>query len=450
MSLCIKNAKLRGEPELKDIYIDEGLIEKISPVLPELKGSGVFESLGAVDSVSGDEYVIDLIPGADTIDACGNLVTPPFVDSHVHLDAAPASGQLHGGSVSGALPEVRGIRGEQMAGLRKEVIKASATEVAKWYAANGVLHIRTHADTTDPTLAAVESLLDVRYALRDIIDIQVVGFPRSGIYTDRANLDLLKEAIRMGVDAVGGAPNMERTHEDGVRDVETVYELAEAEGKLVDIHVDETGDPQSRFVEVMERESVTRDYGARSAASHACSMHNYDDDYACKLIGSIAEAGISVITNPFDDSVLRNGRDGYPPRRGAARVDELAAAGVNVSIGHDSIVDQRYLMGTGSMLATANLLMHMAHMNSSAHMPKLFDMITVNSARLMCLEGYGLEPGNQADLVILDGRSEEEALRLRSECLYVIRKGNVLCKTDPARRRLRMNETFEELVDFKM
>jgi cytosine deaminase len=431
MSIYIKNAKLRGEKTLRNIFIDDGKIQKISP---------------ADDVPSG----VDNVPaGADVIDAAGNLASPPFVDPHVHLDAVLVSGLLPRSNESGTLLEAIDIWSEWKEGLTKDIIKSNALEAAKWYAANGVLRVRTHADTTDPTLLTVESLLEVRDELKDIIDIQVVGFPQNGIYTDPANRDLLRESIRMGIDVVGGAPHIEYTHEDGVRDVETVYELAEADGKLIDIHIDETGDPNSRFIEVMVKESILRDYGARSAASHACAMHNYNNDYAFKLIGNIAKAGFSVITNPFDNSVLQNRRDGYPRHRGSTRVDELVSAGVNVAIGHDSIMDPWYSMGTGNMIAAANLLMHLAQMNGSSQIPQLFDMITVNSARLMCLDDYGIDEGKQADLVILDGRSEDEVIRLRSECLYVIRKGRVLCKTEPPKRQLYMSDKPEP-VDFKL
>lgn len=424
MSILIKNAKLRNKDQLQSILIKDGK----------------FKTIGENIDVPAD---------AEVIDAEGNMVSPPIIDPHVHLDAVLVSGKLKRNNESGTLLEAIDIWSEWKADLTKDIIKSNALEVAKWYAANGVLRVRTHADTTDPTLLTVESLLEVKEEVKDIIDIQIVGFPQNGIFTAPENLDLLKEAIRMGIDVVGGAPHIEYTREDGVKDVETVYDLAVANNKLIDIHIDETGDPQSRFVEIMVKESINRDYGAQSTASHTTAMHNYNNDYAFKLIGNLAKAGINMITNPFDNSVLQNRTDGYPRRRGSTRVDELTAAGVNVSIGHDSIMDPWYSMGTGNMVAAANLLMHLVQMNGASQIPQLFDMITDNSAKTMCLDDYGIEEGKQADMVIFDGRNEEEIVRLRSECLYVIRKGKVICRTEPAKRHLDAFNT-KELVDFKL
>lgn len=424
MSIFIKNAKLRNSDELQSILIEDGK----------------FQSIGKN---------IEAPAVAEIIDAKGMMVSPPIIDPHVHLDAVLVSGKLKRNNESGTLLEAIDIWSEWKQDLTKDIIKTNALEVAKWYAANGVLRVRTHADTTDPTLLTVESLLEVKEEVKDIIDLQIVGFPQNGIFTDPKNLELLEESIRMGIDVIGGAPHIEYTREDGVKDVETVYNLAEKYDKLIDIHIDETGDPQSRFVEIMVKESINRGYGTKSTASHTTAMHNYNNDYAFKLIGNLAKAQINMITNPFDNSVLQNRTDGYPRKRGSTRVDELTNAGVNVSIGHDSIMDPWYSMGTGNMVAAANLLMHLVQMNGASQIPQLFDMITDNSAKTMCLDNYGIKEGNQADMVIFDGRNEEEIVRLRSECLYVIRKGEIICQTEPAKRQLNAFGV-SELVDFKL
>ncbi len=422
-SILIKNAKLRNTRGLRQILINGGRFEKIAEKIES--------------------------PGAEVIDAAGNLVTPPLVDPHVHLDAVLSAGKLARGNESGTLIEAINIWSEWKAGLTEEIIMENAREVIRWYVANGVLRVRTHADCTDPTLRTVKCLLELRDEVKDYVDIQVVAFPQNGIYTDPGYIDLFKKAIDMGVDVVGGAPHLELTREDGVKDVETVYEAAEKNDRLIDIHIDETGDDHSRFVEVMAKENILRGFGSRATASHTTAMHNYNNDYAFKLIGNIAKADLNMITNPFDNSVLQNRLDGYPRRRGHTRVDQMLENGINVSIGHDSIMDPWYSMGKGSMIAAANLLMHTAHMNGAAQIPQLFDMITYNSAKTMHLDDYGIEEGNQADLVIFDGRDEAEIIRLNSECLYVIRKGKVIAETKPAERKVTLGSETEN-VTFKL
>ena len=214
---------------------------------------------------------------------------------------------------------------------------------------------------------------------------------------------------------------------------------------MVDIHIDETGDPQSRFVEVMAKESINRQMGAVSTASHTTAMHNYNNDYAHKLIGFIAKAGMSMITNPFDNSVLQNRLDGYPRKRGHTRVDEMLDRGINVCIGHDSIMDPWYSMGYGNMVQAAFLLAHTAHMNGAAQLQQLFDMITINSARCMCLDNYGIREGNQADLIIFDVKTVDDAIRLQPTVTHVIRKGELICESTPAVRQLKFKD---ETVNF--
>ena len=423
-SLLIKNARLRGQDGLKWILMENG---KISRIAEEIQAENI-----------------------EVVDAYGNLVLPPFVDPHVHLDAVLSAGDLSRPNKSGTLLEAIDIWGERKPFLTKEILKDNAREVVKWYIANGVLRVRTHADCSDPTLITVESLVELREEVKALIDIQVVAFPQDGIYTKPDGEALLRKALEIGADVVGGAPHIEYTREDGVRDVETVYRLAEEFDRLIDIHIDETGDPHSRFIEVMAKENINRCWQGRAAASHTTAMHNYNNDYAFKLLGILKKADMNMITNPFDNSVLQNRTDGYPRKRGHTRVDELLERGVNVCIGHDSIIDPWYSMGKGSMIAAANLLAHTAHLNGHDQITELMDMITGRSARTMQIEGqYGLEVGKPADIVILDARNDAEAVRLNSECLYVIRKGKIISKTEPAVRTLYIKEGTET-VDFKL
>lgn len=424
ISLLIKNAALRGHVGLKSILLENGKISKIATTI-------------AAENL-------------EVIDAKGNLVMPPFVDPHVHMDAVLSVGDLSRPNKSGTLLEAIDIWGERKPFLTKEILKTNAREMIKWYIANGVLRIRTHADASDPTLLTVESLVELRDEVKDLIDIQVVAFPQNGIFTSAEGVSLMIRSIEMGVDVVGGAPHIEFTREDGVLDVQYVYQLAEKYNKLIDIHIDETGDPHSRFVEVMAKENIIRGCQGRAAASHTTAMHNYNNDYAFKLIGNLYKAEMNMITNPFDNSVLQNRTDGYPRKRGHTRVDELLARGVNVCIGHDSIMDPWYSMGKGNMIAAANLLAHTAHMNGHDQITMLMDMITTKSAKTMLInDTYGIEEGKPADIIILDARNDAEAVRLTSECLYVIRKGKVICKTEPSIRTLKIGSS-SELVDFKL
>ncbi len=424
MDLIIRNAKLRNSESLVDIGIEDGKIVLINE-----------------EQINSDTKKV--------IDAKGNLVTPPFCDPHVHMDAVLSVGDPRY-NMSGTLLEGIQIWGERKPYLTKEIIKENAIKAIKWEVANGVLKIRTHADASDPTLLTVESLLEVKEEMKDLVDMQIVAFPQDGIFTSEIGEDLMEKAMAMGADVVGSIPHNELTREDGVKSVEYGFDLAQRYDALIDMHVDETGDDQSRFLEVMAKETINRKMHGKVTASHTTAMHNYNNDYAFKLLGILKRADMQMITNPFDNSVLQNRTDGYPRRRGHTRVDEMLARGINVCIGHDSIMDPWYPMGKGSMLQAANLLLHYAHMSGYDQVPQLYDMITINSAKSMDIQDdYEIEVGNTADMIILDTDTEFDAIRLMSECLYVIRKGNVVSETTPAKREVtHENQSYD--IDFKL
>ena len=423
MDLIIRNANLPGGRGPVDIAIAGEFILKIAPSIPE--------------------------KGRQEIDAIGKLVSAPFCDPHLHLDAVLTVGDPRYNE-SGTLLEGIQIWGERKPYLTKKSLVENAKEAVLWEFANGVQFIRTHADTTDPTLLTVEALLEVKDAVKDLVEIQIVAFPQDAVYTSLDGEKLMRRAMDMGCDVVGGAPHLEYTREDGVKQVEFAFALAEKYGALIDIHCDETGDDQSRFVEVMLKLAMRTDLREKVSASHTTAMHNYNNDYAFKLIGIAARSGVNFITNPYDNSVLQNRTDGYPRWRGHTRVDELEARGVNVSIGHDSIMDPWYPMGTGNMLHAANLLMHFAHMSGYAQIPRLFSMITDNTAKTMQIQDrYGLVEGKVANLVILDAPNEFEAIRLLPVCLYNIRKGKISLISKPAERNLAFAGIGRN-IDFKV
>ncbi|HZK33049.1 MAG TPA: cytosine deaminase [Tissierellaceae bacterium] len=423
MDLIIRNAKIKDLDYLVDIGIENGTFKEIQKNLS--------------------------IKSSNEIDALGNLVTPPFIESHVHLDSSQTVGDPRYNE-SGTLLEGIQIWSEKKENLSKEEIKKNAIETIKWEIANGVLKLRTHTDSTEKNLMTLEALLEVKEEMKEFIDIQIVAFPQDGIFAYKGMDELLVEAIKMGADVIGGIPQVELTREDGIKSIEYIFKLANKYNKLIDIHTDETGDDHSRFIEVIAKHTIANGMEGLVTASHTTAMHNYNNDYASKLIGNLSRANVNIVTNPSSNAILQNRLDGYPRKRGHTRVDELLANNVNVSIGNDNIMDPFGPLGKGNMLQAAHILLHTAHLSGNKQILSLFDMITKNGAQTLKEEkGYGIKVGNQADLVILDAKDEKEAIRLTSECLYVIRKGKVISKTEPAKRNLKLNdEEFE--IDFKV
>jgi len=365
------------------------------------------------------------------IDARGGLLTPALVEPHIHLDAVLTVGQPRH-NLSGSLFEGIAIWGERVKDLTVEDVKHRVAQVLRWQVANGVLFVRSHVDVCDPKLTALRAMLEVKQEFADQITLQLVAFPQQGIQSFPDGEGLMRRAVELGVDAVGGIPHFELTREYGEQSVKYAMALAHEFNKLVDIHCDETDDDQSRFLEVLAAETIRLEMQGRVTASHTTAMHSYNNAYAGRLIVNVRRAGLHMVTNPLDNAVLQGRFDHYPIRRGHTRVKELLAAGVNVCLGHDSVMDPWYPLGKADPLQAAFTLAHYGQMSGYEELRTLIDMITVNGARALELRDYGLEPGCRADLVLFDAPTESDAIRLMASRRLVIRGGKVVARTEPA------------------
>ena len=373
----------------------------------------------------------------ETVDAKGFLLSPPFCDPHFHLDATLSHG-LPRINASGTLLEGIQLWGELKPLLNAEDLVARALAYCDWAVARGLLAIRSHVDTSDPSLLPVRALLDVKKRVAGYIDLQLVAFPQDGVLRAKGGLDNLQRALDLGVDIVGGIPHFERTMSEGAASVKLLCELAAARGKRVDMHCDETDDPLSRHIETLAFEAQRLGLQGRVNASHCTSMHSMDNYYASKLLPLVAGSGVSVVANPLVNITLQGRHDSYPRRRGMTRVPELLAAGVNVAFGHDCVLDPWYGMGSADMLEVAHMGLHVAQMTSRQGIRDCFDAVTVNAAKVMQLDGYGLEPGCDASFVLLQAGDPAEAIRLRANRLQVWRKGKLLAQAPPVTTALRL------------
>ena len=364
-------------------------------------------------------------PAHDVIDAQGLLVSPPFVDAHFHMDATLSYG-LPRVNQSGTLLEGIALWGELKPLLTQEALVERALTYCDWAVGKGLLAIRSHVDICDPRLLAVEALLEVKRRVAPYLDLQLVAFPQDGVLRDPQGMDKLKRALAMGVDVVGGIPHFERTMGEGALSVKLLCELAASQGKLVDMHCDESDDPLSRHIETLTFETQRLGLQGRVTGSHLTSMHSMDNYYVSKLLPLMAQAQINVVSNPLINITLQGRHDTYPKRRGMTRVPELLAHGITVAFGQDCVMDPWYSLGSGDMLEVASMGLHVAQMTSQAAMRQCFESITTHPARIMQLEGYGLAAGCHADFVLLQARDPVEAIRLRAARLKVFRRGKMI------------------------
>ncbi|WP_114811446.1 amidohydrolase family protein [Paraburkholderia kururiensis] len=384
----------------------------------------------------------------EEIDAAGSLVSPPFVDAHFHMDATLSYG-LPRVNASGTLLEGIALWGELKPQLTQEALVERALEYCDWAVARGLLAIRSHVDVCDSRLLAVEALLEVKRRVAPYLDLQLVAFPQDGLLRSPGAFDNLKRAIAMGVDVVGGIPHFERTMADGAESVRLLCEFAAQQGLRVDMHCDESDDPLSRHIETLAAQTHRLGLHGRVAGSHLTSMHSMDNYYVSKLLPLMREAGVAAIANPLINITLQGRSDTYPKRRGMTRVPELAAAGIDVAFGHDCVMDPWYSLGSGDMLEVAHMGLHVAQMTGQDAMRAAFDMVTVNPARILGLEGYGIAPGCEANCVVLDARDPVEAIRLRATRLAVVRRGKVVSRMPAARATLALEGRPHE-TDFRL
>lgn len=421
LDLIIRNANLPDGRKGIDIAVKNGRIVEVGPRLPM-------------------EAIRD-------IDAEGCLVTPPFVESHFHLDSTLSYGRPRVNE-SGTLLEGIEVWRELKTQLTVENIKARAWELCRWAIARGTLAIRSHVDVSDERLLAVQALLELREEIKSYIDLQLVAFPQDGYFRYGPNAVNLERALDMGVDVVGGIPHFERTAGEGAASIKALCELAAERHLRVDMHCDESDDPSSRHIETLTFHTQRLGLHGRVTGSHLASMHSMDNYYVSKLIPLMAEAQMHVVANPLINITLQGRHDTYPKRRGMTRVKELMEAGINVALGHDALMDPWYSFGSHDMLEVAHMALHVAQMTGVDQMQQMFAAVTTNGAKALGLERYGLEPGCHADMVVLQASNPHEALRLKPARLFVIRHGTIIAQTPPVVSRVELTDRAFD-VDFR-
>ena len=398
---AIVNARLPGETGLYRVEISAGRFSRIEP------------------------QSADVVAAADELDAGGNLLLPPFVEPHIHLDAALTAGQPRWNQ-SGTLFEGIECWGERKAMLSRDDVISRAEQTLKLFAAHGIQYVRTHVDVTDPQLTALRAMVEVRDRVREFVDLQIVAFPQEGILSFPGGKELMSDAVTVGADVIGGIPHFEFTRDYGVESVKLLMDLAEANDCLVDVHCDEIDDPQSRFLEVLAAEALSRDYGSRVTASHTCAMHSYEDAYCSRLFRLLGKSGLRFVALPTENLHLQGRFDGYPKRRGITRVPELLDAGLKVCFGQDSIRDPWYPMGNGNLLRTLDVGLHACHMLGMERIETALEIVTDNGAAALNLAEYGIAVGNPARCMVLNGTTAYEVLLNQSPVLASVRDGRCL------------------------
>ncbi|MGF1805893.1 cytosine deaminase [Aliivibrio sifiae] len=422
-NLLIKNVALRDQEGLFQILIQDGQFKTIVSNEQELAFSG------------------------DTLDAEGGLANAPFCEPHVHLDTTQTAGEPSW-NISGTLFEGIERWSERKKLLTIEDVKSRAKQTLKWQIANGIQHVRTHVDVSDPTLIALKAMLEVKEEMKEWVDIQIVAFPQEGILSYPNGKELLEEAVQLGADVIGAIPHFEFTREYGIESLHYVFELAQKYDRLIDVHCDEIDDEQSRFVETLAALAHKFNMGEKVTASHTTAMHSYNGAYASRLFRLLKMSGINFVANPLVNIHLQGRFDDYPKRRGITRVKEMLASDINVCFGHDDVFDPWYPLGTANMLQVLHMGLHVCQIMGYEQINQGLDLISYKSARTLNIQdNYGIEEGKPGNLIILPAENGFDALRRQVPVRYSIRQGNVISETQPATTTITLDKP--EVVSFK-
>ena len=369
------------------------------------------------------------LEAAETLDAGGRLVSPAFVQPHIHLDKV-LTGPLLGPNRTGTLAEAIALSHAVKRAATVEEIRERAGRVIRAAVIAGTTALRSHVDVD--TIGGLKGLRGVAAARDDHADlctVQLVAFPQEGIWRDPGTDALMVEAMREGADVVGGMPHWEDGLDAARRHIEFCLQLAVENDADVDMHVDETDDPYWRSFELLIEEAARRDWGERTTAGHLCAMASWEDDYAAAVIARAAAAGVMVATNPPTNLMLQGRGDAEPRRRGIPRVKEMLAAGVVIGAGQDCVDDAFYPFGSADPLQVALIVAHAVQLGTPDEIAAALRMVTSGAARLLRLPDYGIAPGARADLVVLDAESERDALREQAPRRWVLHGGRLVAET---------------------
>lgn len=420
--MLVKNVHIHNRKGLWQILIEE---EKISRIFSQ---DEVFNYSGEI--LEGEE----------------GIVYPPFVESHIHLDATQTAGQPNWNQ-SGTLFEGIERWAERKSLLSHEDVKSRAWKTLKWQIANGIQYVRTHVDVSDPTLTALKAMLEVKKEIAPWVDLQIVAFPQEGILSYPNGEKLLDQAMEMGADVVGGIPHFEFTREYGVESMHIAFDIARKYNKQIDIHCDEIDDEQSRFVETVAALALKYDMGEKVTASHTTAMHSYNNAYASRLFRLLKMSKIHFVANPLVNIHLQGRFDTYPKRRGVTRVKEMLKNNINVCFGHDDVFDPWYPLGTANMLQVLHMALHVCQLMGYGQINDGLKLVTENSAKALGLTDYGIQEGNSANFIVLPAENGFDAVRRQVPTRYSIRHGKVISETQLAKTTIHLSDS--EQVNYR-
>jgi cytosine/creatinine deaminase len=348
------------------------------------------------------------------VDGRGDILLPALVDAHMHLDKTfwglPWRPHEAGPTTLERIENERRLRRE----LRLP-IDTQAERLALQALSRGTLHIRSHVDIdTEVGLRNFEGVMTARRRLRDVVSIQVVAFPQSGVMSRPGTADLLERAVKDGAELIGGV-DPAGIDGDARGQLDAIFSIAGRHGAGVDIHLHDPGEQGAEQIRMIAERTRALGLGGRVAISHAFCLGMVDEGETARLVDLLCEARIAIMTTAPGD------RPTPPVRR-------LRAAGVTVGAGSDGVRDAWTPFGNADMLERAMLIAYRNGFRTDALVHGALDVVTRGNASVLGVEGYGLGPGDRADLVLLPGETLGEVVAMRPARVLVISGGRIVAR----------------------
>ncbi len=387
--------------------------------------NGKWQTIEAQDEWVAAAVPIERMNDEQIVDLDGKLLLPGLVDAHMHLDKAFCLPQV--GNASGTLVEAVHNYSAAVPAFSKEQIKIRMMRSALQAISFGTTAIRTHLDFhvkwgRDVVLRTIQAALEVKEALAPYLQLELFPLvPFNGF--EHEEIDILEEAVRMGMTGIGSAPHLSSTPES---DIDQLFRLAEKHDCPLDLHTDESDDPNMRTLGYIAKRTIDNGWSGRVTVDHLCSLAAMNDADAGRLIERMVEARLYAVTLPGANLYLQGRKDVFPVRRGVTRVKDLLAAGVPLATASDNIHDPFHPFGRGDLIQIGLVTAYAAHMGSPSEIRTLLRMITEIPAQVLGLKGYGVKSGNEADFVVMDAATPEELFTMLPERRWVYRKGGWL------------------------
>lgn len=395
MDILLKNIIKDESNRIVDVAIKDGVIARIGENL-DLGAERVFDGRNRV-----------LVPG--------------FVEAHLHLDKALIADRLP--NKSGTLKEAIEVTGQLKPTFTREDIRSRAERALKMLIDNGTTYLRTHAEF-DPSggFLGFEVIMELKEKFKHAIDIQVVAFPQEGILKAPGTEEMMHRALQLGADVVGGIPYNDS---DPHKHIDLVFDIARTYGKDIDFHQDFKDDADGQTIEYLCRKTIDEDYVGRVSVGHLTSLGAVPNERLQPIVALMAKARINVMSLPMTDLHLGGRNDDFNVRRAVTPIRRLRDGGVNVVLASNNIRNPFTPYGTGDLIQVAMLAIPVSHLGGADDLPTVLPMITTNPARALGLDGYGLEEGCKASMVLLDTERYQDAVIDVPSKLLVIKDGVV-------------------------